>query len=807
LSSQLINGQFYFFGRNKVQYEKFNWSVLKTEHFNIYYYNEFGEMAEIGAKYAEEAYEDLKIKFNHVVTNKIPLIFYNTHLDFQQTNIHPGFIPEGVGGFFEFLKGRVVIPFLGELYQFRHVIRHELVHVFMTNKIYHIISNHRLFVEAMPPLWFVEGLAEFWSTEWDLLGEMVLRDAVLNGMFVRLKDIDRIYGSFVMYKEGQSFLEFVKKEYGEENVLLFIENFWRFSKFTEVIEFTLGEPIDLVDEKWEYSLRKKYFPLYTDHSPFALVTQKLTKEGFNFSPSYFENGDERSLYFIGNHDGYSAVYQLPLDPKLRPLDVPFKIVQGEKTSVFESFHLMKPSVSSTNLGLVAFVTKSGKSDAIHLYSIPDHKVIKNYKFDNLKTIQSPSFSNDGDTIVFNSVDQKGFSDLFIIDLKTEELKRLTNDYYTDQDPIFSKDGNEVIFVSDRTSGAFRMKKNLFKYDLQTGEIEYLTYVNANISNPRFTPSGDQLYFLSDIQGVNNIWKLEYDDNGIQSGMTRQSSFLTSILEFTTVDDEHLILSAIEKFTFQFYAYNLNDYPDSLKEYKNFNFNLTDRKWAAQKLYVDPKKDKVKYKRSYTLDYAITQVIADPIFGARGGALFALSDLLGDDKYNFFIYNNAEINTEFLKNLNISITKINSKYRSNYAYGLFHFNGRRYDIRESDDFFYERSFGGSFALFFPFSIFNRIELNVSMIKQNRQYFLDQTPIKALLLSNTISYVHDNSLWGSTGPIDGSRFRILLGYTSDIKFSNQNFVTFIGDFRQYFRLGKSTALAARAALFKEEEPAVT
>ncbi len=759
-------------------------------------------MAEIGAKYAEEAYEDLKIKFNHVVTNKIPLIFYNTHLDFQQTNVHPGFIPEGVGGFFEFLKGRVVIPFLGELYQFRHVIRHELVHVFMTNKVYHIISNHRLFVEAMPPLWFVEGLAEFWSTEWDLLGEMVLRDAVLNGMFVRLKDIDRIYGSFVMYKEGQSFLEFVKKEYGEENVLLFIENFWRFSKFTEVIEFTLGEPIDLIDEKWEYSLRKKYFPLYTDHAPYALVTQKLTKEGFNFSPSYYENGDDRNLYFIGNHDGYSAVYQLPLDPKLRPLDAPFKIVQGEKTSVFEAFHLMKPSVSSTNMGLVAFVTKSGKSDAIHLYSVTDQKVIKNYKFDNLKTIQSPSFSPDGNKILFNSVDQKGFSDLFIIDLKTEELKRLTNDYYADQDPIFSKDGNEVIFVSDRTSGAFTMKKNLFKYDLKTGKIEYLTYVDANISNPRFSPTGDQLYFLSDLRGVNNIWKLEFDDDGIQSGMSRQSSFLTSILEFTTVDDEHLILSAIERFTFQFYTYNLNDYPDSLKENIKFDFNLTDSKWIAQKLYVDPKKDKVKYKRSYTLDYAITQVIADPIFGVRGGALFALSDLLGDDKYNFFIYNNAEINTEFLRNLNISITKINSKYRSNYAYGLFHFNGRRYDIRESDDFFYERSFGGFFALFFPFSIFNRIELNVSLIKQNRQLFIDQTPIKALLLSNSISYVHDNSLWGTTGPIDGSRFRILLGYTSDIKFSNQNFYSFIADFRQYFRLGRSTTLAARAALFVNE-----
>ena len=154
----MINAQFYFFGRNKVQYEDFDWKVIKTDHFNIYYYGEFEEMAEIGAKYAEDAYEEYKVKFNHVVSEQIPLIFYNTHIHFQQTNTQPGFIPEGVGGFFEFLKGRVVIPYMGSLSQFEHVIRHELVHVFMVTKIYNIYTTHRISLERFPELWFVEGL-------------------------------------------------------------------------------------------------------------------------------------------------------------------------------------------------------------------------------------------------------------------------------------------------------------------------------------------------------------------------------------------------------------------------------------------------------------------------------------------------------------------------------------------------------------------------------------------------------------------------------------------------------------------------
>ncbi len=102
--------QFFFFGRNKVQYEEFDWKILRTEHFDIYYYGEMGKIAEIGAFYAEEIYDELKVRIESYCNPPRAIIFYNTTIDFQQTNTTPGLIPEGVGGFFEFLKGRVVLP-------------------------------------------------------------------------------------------------------------------------------------------------------------------------------------------------------------------------------------------------------------------------------------------------------------------------------------------------------------------------------------------------------------------------------------------------------------------------------------------------------------------------------------------------------------------------------------------------------------------------------------------------------------------------------------------------------------------------
>ncbi len=215
--------QSFGFGRNKVQYNDFDWQILKTEHFDIYYYAEMKEAAEKGAAFAEEGFSDLEKRFNYSITRRIPLILYSSHLHFQQTNVTPGFIPEGVGGFFEFMKGRVVVPGSGDFKRFRRVIRHELVHVFMHGKLYNLARKYDRSEPASPPLWFTEGLAEFWSGSWDSQGEMVLKDAVLHNYIIGLQNIVRVRGTYFMYKLGQDILSFIAETYGPEKILLLME--------------------------------------------------------------------------------------------------------------------------------------------------------------------------------------------------------------------------------------------------------------------------------------------------------------------------------------------------------------------------------------------------------------------------------------------------------------------------------------------------------------------------------------------------------------------------------------------------------
>jgi len=171
-----------YFGRNKVQYRAFDFKVIKTAHFDIYFYDQEREAALDAARMVERAYARLSRILQHEFRERKPIILYASHTDFQQTNTLPFFIDEGTGGVTESLKDRVILPFTGSYADFEHVLTHELVHAFQ----YDVIFRRGVISEASPfatrlPLWFMEGMAEYLSLgRIDALTAAWLRDASLS---------------------------------------------------------------------------------------------------------------------------------------------------------------------------------------------------------------------------------------------------------------------------------------------------------------------------------------------------------------------------------------------------------------------------------------------------------------------------------------------------------------------------------------------------------------------------------------------------------------------------------------------------
>lgn len=788
------SAQFFYFGRNKVQYTDFEWRVLKTDHFDIYYYPEMKDLAERGAFIAEESYKEFEQKFNHNVQNRIPLIFYSTHHHFQQTNVTPGFIPEGVGGFFEFLKGRVVIPYTGSLWDFRHVIRHELVHVFMHSKINRVLLDHRLAQDRLPPLWFVEGLAEVWSIEWDVQGEMVMRDAVVSGYLVPLDNIDRIAGTYLMYKEGQAVLQFVNDRYGEEKILLFMENFWKSTSFEEVFKLTTGKNYKEFDEEWTYALKKRYYPILAEYDQPSGASKAIVTTGFNSKPVFYRKGEKRYIYFIGNQTGYTSVFRQDLDNADAK---PELIIEGEKTDEFEAFHLFQSKMDISKEGILAFVTKSGENDVFHLYDIEKGNVIETLRFKHLVALGSPSWSPDAKQMVFSSVDKSGNSDLYVWNFERQQLLRLTNDIYDDRDPAWSPAGNKIVFSSDRSAYGKLGKYNLFIYDTTAHDILYLTYGDNSFYAPSWSRDGAHLVFTSDIDGGRNVWMMPFDDaDSLPNRFRKITHFTTAAFDPAFTDSAGLVFTAFEKFSFQIRMIDdVFEGYDSSRVVRAVSIPSMRSHWRPQALGGESEIKSLKYTGEYSLDIAQSQIATDPVFGTAGGAFLALSDILGNDQYYFLLYNTAQSQDELLQSFNIAVSRLSLHRRANFAYGIFRFSGRRYDLTDPDLFFYERVFGGYFSLSYPLSKFKRIDLTTSVSNSDKEVFGEIRARKALFLSNAIAFVHDNSLWGPSGPLDGSRYNITLAYTSDVQFSNANYYSIIFDYRRYFRLGERSAYATR------------
>jgi len=816
LIPQISNSQFVNFGRNKVEYSDFEWQILQTEHFQIYYYKEARELAEIAAFFAEEAYIEHQQHFNHSLIDTVPMIIYASPIHFKQTNTTPGFIPDGVGGFFEFIKGRVVIPFEGSLSQFRHVIKHELVHVFMTSKINNVLSEHRKTLGQSPPLWFTEGLAEHWSTKWDTQADMVLKDAVMSGYLVGLDDWERIYGTFLMYKLGQRICDYIAEKYGDDKLLQIMENFWMDENFSNVMQKTIGLSYAQFDRDFLYYLEKTYMPQLKDYDPPSKVSENVYSEYFAHKPVYNNSNGKKEIYFIGNKTGFTSIFKIDMKSN----DGPVTVIEGESSDDFEQFHFFRTGMDVSESGLLAFVTQKGQADALHILDTRTNNVIADYSFKDIVSIGSPSWSKDNSKIIFPASDFSGKNDLYILEIKSKELKRLTNDYYDDRDPDISPNNDYIVFSSDRTSFGKDNGYNLFLFNLKSEEITYLTLGNQIDYSPHFSDDGMKIVFTSNATGPQNIWMMDVSNsitaepvksgnNSVSDTKPYENNEMRQITNFTTAaydprwcGKNKIVFSSFEKGGIDIRMIReVKERFDSSKNIIKIDLTNKGENWTAGKINAVQKKNSLKYEKRFSLDIATTALTVDPVFGANTGGIISLSDLLGNEKYYFLIFNNSNTETEFWKSFNVAISKISVEKRLNYSYGVYHLSGRRYDLGDFNSSYYERLYGGYLSLAYPLSFFRRLEMTVAISQSIKSYdFVDDA--RSLLVSNLISYVRDNTLWGWTGPMDGERLNVTLGYTTDITDSRLNYYSFYFDFRKYIRLAAPTTLALRGQYFMNE-----
>ena len=495
-----------YFGQNQVQYRDFDFKVLKTKRFDIYYSPEQQEKIEHVARMAERWYDRLSRVFAHDLEGRQALVFYASGSDFRQTNVVQG-IGEGTGGVTEGLMRRIVMPSAGSLAETDHVLGHELVHAFQ----YDMSSRARGQGFLRLPLWFVEGLAEYLSLgPVDSQTAMWLRDAMAADKLPTLRDLGN--PRFFPYRFGHAFWAYVGGRWGDETAVELFREGMKTGDPEAAIRKVLETNEKEFSQQWGESIRKAYAGfLEAKKAPSAygplLVGEKRAGGELNLGPALSPDG--KRIVFLSERDLFS------IDLFLADAETGKVIRKLASTATdphFDSLQFIESAGAWSPDGKL-FVQSALRRGHAALFVVDPEtgRKVHEAEFSDLSELQSPSFAPGGRRVVFSAL-QGGLLDLWTYDLESRERQRLTQDAFAELHPVFSPDGRKVAFTTDRFStrldtlefGSYR----LGLLDLASGAVEELPgYAGARHSNPQWSPDGASLLFLSDADGATNVHRL------------------------------------------------------------------------------------------------------------------------------------------------------------------------------------------------------------------------------------------------------------------------------------------------------------
>jgi len=508
-----------YFGQNKVQYRSFNFQSIQTEHFDIYYYPDERGGALDAARMAERAYARLSRILHHNFLSRKPIILYASQSDFQQTNVVDA-SGEGLGGVTEFFKHRAVLPFTGSYAEFEHVLQHEMVHQFQ----YDVYSRGRpgagvqTLVAVNPPLWFMEGMAEYLS-----LGpinpetSMWLRDAALEGHLPSIEEMTTDPYIFP-YRYGHALWAYIGEKWGDEVIGEILQSSAT-SGLDAAFKRALGRSLEDLSNDWRDAIQTTFLPQLGDHYRARRIaqptlTQRHSRGRIFLAPALTPDG--KDIAYFGDQGGFFIDLWLADAETGR---VKRRLVKSTQNNNYESLRFINSAGAFSPDGrYFAIAAKRKDRDDLVILDVKRGREDRRIQV-GLSALQTPQWSPDGTQLVFTGF-SNGFTDLFIINRDGTGLRRLTNDKFADLHPAWSPDGKTIAFVTDRGGETdFDLLRfgnlRIALLHLESGAIDMLgnMEIGKNI-NPVWAPDGRSLAFVSDRTGIANVFLYDLADGQI-----------------------------------------------------------------------------------------------------------------------------------------------------------------------------------------------------------------------------------------------------------------------------------------------------
>lgn len=820
------------FGKNKIRYQDFKWEVYHSTHFDVYYYPEAEDLLERVVSIAESAYDQLSQDFNYQIEDPTPLIFYETHEDFEQNNIILNFIPEGLGAFASPVRNRMVMPVDMPDPELMALMLHELTHIFQ----YHVVFGGSLSkgVASRPPLWFMEGMASYMAEDETARDKMFLRDAVVND---RLPPVTSDFGGYFAYRFGHAVFDYIEEKYGKEGVRDFMIETRNTlgARVGRAMERAFGEDPEDVNADFRRWLRKKYLPELIDSGepgdfgrPFRRAPGARSQQT---SPAASPSGDLLVAFSAsgdtGSLTGSPQIDLLLYDTEKREvvrnltkgLDKEFSYYVAQELTMAREYG--RDISFSPDGNEAAFFARRNEGRALVLVDVLKGGVREVIPMD-VQQQAAPAWSADGRTIAFSG-HREGQFDIFTYDLETGAIDQLTNDTIYDAAPSYSPDGRSIAITS--VVGDY---SKLFRIDVDNpGERFPLTHGETNDNDPVYSQDGKRIYYTSDLTGANNIYSLEADTGAIRQHTDSVTGCFQPTVLGGLLDAERLVYTCYWKGRFDLY---LLDTAEPITEPTLIaasgegetgevrTTDLTPFEPAIEVSIDDRNRDKYRGGKFFLENVGGGAGISDDQTVIANAVLY-FSDFLGDRRIVTTFQS-----IESFQNFDVIYADLSRRWQ----WQAHLFDDRDFfigidelgQIRRGQAGFTQT--GAIFSVSYPFSVTRRVELGAGFvlrevdfqtfaIDENGNPVLDDMGNRILTIVPredeyplvTAALVGDSTVASRWGLVSGRRWRIGGNYAPDLDAEGDDGSTLTQslsvDYRQYIPVTRRSNFAVRLVGF--------
>ena len=821
-----------YFGKNQVRYDKFDWHIYKTDHFEIFYYPALEQHLERVASYAESAYQHISAELKHDLAEKVPLILFKTESEFQENHIG-GEMPEGVLAFAEPERNRMVLPIDQPSDQLYQLITHELTHIFE----FDIIPRGLGLVNQLP-LWMDEGLADYMAGAWNPLDLMQVRDVAISDTVPKMSELEsEPMSGRIPYSLGHATFEFIESRWGKDGLRQFLFSLRKSaigggeSAYEEAFKMKAED----FDDAFDRYLKERFKPFRDKERP-ADYGRNLAPR-----PDRSEFVSVVSLEPSPSGDMLAAVVGNAHDQELDIILISARdgqIIRNLTPGLDKNYGWeyiaeagglrgnIVPWIAWSPVGdRVAFFVRTEKEKTLIIEDVVNRKI--EYRID-LKAVdepESPAFSPDGTKIAFAAL-QNGIGDIFTVEFATKKITNITKDPIADYAPAFSPDGKTIVYTA-RVGGNHK----LFLVDLATGEKKQLTFGTHDDAAAKFyndhilvftsTAVDPKVQLSAEVLkngDIPNIWTLDLTNGQLKQWTDTATGNVSPVV---LRQSSGLKVAFISYYKGQYGIHEITgDKPIAVVDSADFGAPGPVVDFSAPISHT-LMRDNIHKKGAFE---GMSMAGRPPVnLGVSssgnfyGNTAVTFTDVLGDKQMSFFFQSVSQFRTLAFTYENIENRwqyAIQGFSQDNFFYGQ---NAAFYDPSIAP--YIDRSLaeaeqsqrGGTIFAIYPFNRYSRVELFTGYVHLSESY--TDASLQALanqyqiatygqplfrngnMLPVGLTFVRETTVFREYGPVSGSTYRLAYNMSPHFSDSWLSRQTVDADARYYVRLAANGVLAFR------------